>query len=49
MLAGDVELMRSKFLSDEVEAAVIGLWQRLGLAITAVADVEPMLIKNLPR
>lgn len=49
LLAGDVELMRSKFLSDEVEAAVIGLWQRLGLAITAVADVEPMLMKNLSR
>ncbi len=49
LLAGDVELMRSKFLSDEVEAAVIGLWQRLGLAITAVADVEPMLMKNMSR
>lgn len=49
LLGGDVELMRSKFLSDEVEAAVIGLWQRLGLAITMVADVEPMLMKNLAR
>lgn len=49
LLAGGVELMRSRFLSDEVEAAVMGLWQRLGLAMSVVADVEPMLVKNLPQ
>jgi 3-hydroxybutyryl-CoA dehydrogenase len=49
LLADEVELMRSKFLSAEVEAAVVVLWGRLGLAISVVADVEPMLVKNLPR
>jgi 3-hydroxybutyryl-CoA dehydrogenase len=48
-LLGGVELMRSKFLSAEVEATVVGMWGRLGLAISVVADVEPMLVKNLPR
>jgi 3-hydroxybutyryl-CoA dehydrogenase len=49
LLAGRVELMRSKFLSADVEATVVALWQRLGLAISVVVDVEPMLVKNLPR
>jgi 3-hydroxybutyryl-CoA dehydrogenase len=49
LLAGEVELMRSKFLSADVEAAVMGLWGRLGLAMHVVADVEPTLVKNLPR
>ena len=49
LLMGEVELMRSKFLSADVEAAVMGLWQRLGLAMHVVPDVEPMLVKNLPR
>jgi 3-hydroxybutyryl-CoA dehydrogenase len=49
LLVGDVELMRSKFLSTEVEASVMELWQRLGLTMIAVPDVEPMLVKNLPR
>jgi 3-hydroxybutyryl-CoA dehydrogenase len=49
LLAGEAELMRSKFLSAGVEAAVMGLWRRLGLAMRVVADVEPMLVKNLPR
>jgi 3-hydroxybutyryl-CoA dehydrogenase len=49
LLVGDVELMRSKFLSTEVEASVMELWRRLGLTMTAVRDVEPMLVKNLPR
>jgi len=49
LLDGEVELMRSKFLSGGVEAAVVGVWQRLGLGMTVVEDVEPMLVKNLPR
>jgi 3-hydroxybutyryl-CoA dehydrogenase len=49
LLDSDVELMRSKFLSDDVEAAVLALWKRLGLVINVVADIEPMLVKNLPR
>ena len=49
LLTGDVELMRSKFLSADVEAAVLALWQRLGLTMHVVPDVEPMLVKNLPR
>jgi 3-hydroxybutyryl-CoA dehydrogenase len=48
LLVGDVELMRSRFLSEEVEAAVLALWDRLGLVMTPVADIEPMLVKNLP-
>jgi 3-hydroxybutyryl-CoA dehydrogenase len=49
LLSGGVELMRSRFLADEVEAAVLGLWRRLGLEVRVVADVEPMLVKNLPQ
>jgi 3-hydroxybutyryl-CoA dehydrogenase len=49
LLGGDVELMRSKFLSAEVETAVVAMWRRLELAMVVVADVEPMLVKNLPR
>ena len=49
LLTGQVELVRSKFLSADVEGAVMGLWGRLGLAMRVVADVEPMLVKNLPR
>jgi 3-hydroxybutyryl-CoA dehydrogenase len=49
LLTGEVELMRSKFLAAEVEAAVLGLWQRLGLTMHVVPDVEPILVKNLPR
>ncbi len=47
-LAGDAALMRSKFLNDEVEAAVIEVWNRLGVSVPVVEDVEPMLVKNLP-
>lgn len=47
LLGGDVELMRSRFLSPEVEAAVVCVWQRLGLPLPVGMDVEPMLVKNL--
>ncbi len=49
LLAVNVELMRSKFLRDDVEEAVLELWRRLGLGISVVADIEPMLVKNSPR
>lgn len=49
LLGGDVELMRSRFLSAEVEAAVVAVWERLGLALTVGVDVEPMLVKNQAR
>ena len=39
--------MRSQFLAAEVEAAVMEMWRRLGLVVAVVADVEPMLVKNL--
>lgn len=47
LVEGEVELVRSRFLSDEVEVAVMGLWQRLGLTMNIVVDTEPMLMKNL--
>lgn len=46
-LAADAELVRSKFLAAEVEAAVMEMWRRLGMVVGVVADVEPMLVKNL--
>jgi len=49
LLGPDVELMRSRFLSAEVEAAVVAVWGRLGLGLTVGVDVEPMLVKNLSR
>jgi len=49
VLGPDVELMRSRFLSAEVEAAVVRVWGRLGFGLTVGVDVEPMLVKNLAR
>jgi 3-hydroxybutyryl-CoA dehydrogenase len=49
LLEGGAELMRSKFLSGEVEAAVLAVWGRLGVAMRVVEDVQPMLVKNLAR
>lgn len=46
LLTGQVELMRSRFLSEEVESAVMQTWVRLGLVMTVAQDVEPMLVKN---
>jgi 3-hydroxybutyryl-CoA dehydrogenase len=47
-LRGDgLELMRSRFLSGEVEAAVVAAWERMGVGLSVVADVEPELVKNL--
>lgn len=48
-LLSSVELMRSRFLSSDIEAAVLDLWRHLGLGIDVVPDVEPMLVKNLPQ
>jgi 3-hydroxybutyryl-CoA dehydrogenase len=46
VLRPGVELMRSRFLSVEVEAAVVAVWGRLGLELAVGVDVEPMLVKN---
>ena len=49
-LAGRMELVRSRFLAPEIEAAVVRFLGRIGVASTVVDDVEePMLVKNLPR
>jgi 3-hydroxybutyryl-CoA dehydrogenase len=49
VLGPGVELMRSRFLSAEVEAAVVAVWERLGVALAVGVDVEPMLVKNQAR
>ena len=49
VLGSDVELMRSRFLNADVEAAVVAVWERLGFRLTVGVDVEPMLVKNLAR
>ncbi len=49
LLGGDVELMRSRFLNADIEAAVVAVWERLGLPLSVGVDVEPMLVKNLTR
>lgn len=47
-LAGaGVEISSSRFLDSEIEAAVLAFFARIGLATHVVADIEPMLVKNL--
>ncbi len=46
-LRGEMELVRSRFLGGEVEAAVVAAWLRMGVGLRVVADVEPELVKNL--
>jgi 3-hydroxybutyryl-CoA dehydrogenase len=46
-LRGDgSELVRSRFLVGDVEAAVVAAWGRMGVGLRVVADVEPELVKN---
>lgn len=43
-----VRVLRSRFLGSEVEAAIVEFFSQLGTSAEVVADVEPMLVKNLP-
>lgn len=42
-----VRILRSRFLAEEVEAAIVEFFSRLGVSPEVVADAEPMLVKNL--
>jgi 3-hydroxybutyryl-CoA dehydrogenase len=40
------ELLRSRFLSAEVEKDVVAAWLRMGVELKVVEDLEPVLVKN---
>ena len=48
LLGDEVSVIRSRFLVDEVAAAVVEFFFRLGVRAAVLADAEePMLVKNL--
>jgi 3-hydroxybutyryl-CoA dehydrogenase len=47
LIAGPVEVLRSRFASAESLESVAAMLARLGLASSVVEDTEPMLVKNL--
>ena len=47
LLSGAVDVVRSRFLVDPVEAAVVEFLVALGLSVVVIEDeLEPMLVKN---
>ena len=47
LIAGPVEVLRSRFASAAALESVAAMLARLGLASSVVDDTEPMLVKNL--
>jgi 3-hydroxybutyryl-CoA dehydrogenase len=46
LLAGDVTLVRSRFVAADVLQDVVAFWGKVGLAVEVVEDLEPQLVKN---